>query len=50
MGSAFEVESQLYLCLELEYVTKETFEILIADLNIIQRKLNALYVKVRNGG
>ena len=49
IGSSFEVESQLCLCLELEYVEKETFEMLIANLHIIQRKLNALYTKVRKG-
>ncbi|ANW96198.1 four helix bundle protein [Wenyingzhuangia fucanilytica] len=40
LGSAFELETQLIIALELEYISKEDFENLINNLQMIQRKLS----------
>lgn len=47
MGSAFEVESQLYICNELEYLSGEELISAFAELEIIQKQLNTLYTKIR---
>ena len=46
MGSAFEVESQLYLCNELEYFTEHEIIPVFSELTIIQKQLNSLYQKL----
>src|SRR5699024_3837285 len=42
-GSAFETESLLLLCLELEYIDSSRFKALLLDLQVIQKQLNSLY-------
>lgn len=42
LGSSFELETYFYLAKDLKYCTEELSDDLIARLNIIQRKLNAL--------
>jgi len=42
MGSAFELETQLILCYELNYIDKEKVNLLINELNLLQKQINAL--------
>jgi four helix bundle protein len=43
-GSAFEVETQIYISRDLNYIDKETEESIIEELQIIQKMLNKLIV------
>lgn len=48
IGSAFEVESLLYLCKELEFIDQFKLEKILEELQIIQKQLNVLYSKLKN--
>lgn len=48
LGSAFELETQLILSRELEYLNKEDFEKITASLHIFQKQTNSLLTKVRS--
>jgi len=39
LGSSFELETQLIIALEINYIVKDNFDNLIKQLNIIQKKL-----------
>lgn len=47
MGSASELEYQLILAYDLEYIAQETFEKTISELTEIKRMLNAFIQKLR---
>ena len=47
IGSAFELETQLILSLEVEFVKPEQFESVIDDLHKVQAGLNSLISKLR---
>ena len=42
LGSAFELETQLLLSIEFNYITKEQTELLTKRVNTVQRMLNGL--------
>ena len=46
-GSAGEIRSQLYLALDLEYITQEVFNELLSDINEIARLLSG-FIKYLN--
>ncbi|GHV45794.1 four helix bundle protein [Bacteroidia bacterium] len=46
-GSAFEVETQLYLALDLEYITQEEFEKINTDLIEIERMMYNFLLSLR---
>jgi four helix bundle protein len=48
MGSASELEYQLILCGDLEYITQDTCEKTNSELTEIKRMLNAFIQKLRN--
>ena len=48
LGSAFELETQLILSKELEYLNQENFEKITDNLNLFQKQLNSLLTKVRS--
>ena len=48
IGSAFEVESLLYVCKELEFIDQSRLEEIVEELQIIQKQLNVLNSKLRN--
>ncbi len=48
IGSAFELETQLILSKELEYLNQEDFEKVTDNLHKFQKQLNALLTKVRS--
>jgi four helix bundle protein len=50
MGSAFEVETQLTIAKELNYLSEQKFDELIKKLTIIQKQTNQLITKLRANG
>ena len=42
LGSAFEVETQLQIAYNLEYISHETFDMLLAQLHLIEKQINEL--------
>lgn len=46
LGSAFELETQLIISLELSYLSQEHYGSLIEELTILQKQLNALIGKI----
>ncbi len=48
MGSASELEYQLILAYDLQYITQDTYEKTSAELTEIKRMLNAFIQKLRN--
>ncbi len=42
LGSSFEVETQIIICIELGYFTKDEGESIIEKINILQKRINAL--------
>jgi four helix bundle protein len=48
MGSASELEYQLILAYDLQYITQDTYEKTNAELTEIKRMLNAFIQKLRN--
>lgn len=49
LGSAFEVETQLTIAKEIEYIDNTIYEANINRLNILQKKINTLITKIRKG-
>ncbi|MDX9798939.1 MAG: four helix bundle protein [Bacteroidales bacterium] len=47
LGSAFEVETQVLIAMNLKYITKENHDVLHNKLNIVQKQLNQLISMVR---
>ncbi len=47
IGSAFEVETQLIIAKELNYLKKQKFDEIIKQLTIIQKQINQLISKLR---
>ncbi|HCU07016.1 MAG TPA: diversity-generating retroelement protein bAvd family protein [Holosporales bacterium] len=47
LGSSFELETQLMLSMELDYLKAEDFEKIITNLNSLQKQINSLLTKVR---
>jgi len=47
IGSAFEVETQLIIAEELNYINESDFESLILNINKLQKQINALIIKIR---
>ncbi len=45
LGSAFEVETQILLSKELDYIREEEMQTIIEDLHVIQPQLNSLIKK-----
>ena len=42
LGSAFEVETQLQIAYNLEYISQKTFDMLLAQLHLIEKQINEL--------
>lgn len=49
IGSAFEVETQLIIAKELGYISKSNYESILSHIQILQRQINALLTKIRQG-
>ena len=49
IGSAFEVETQLIIANELNYISKSNYESILSHIQILQRQINALLTKIRQG-
>ena len=47
IGSAFEVETQLIIAKELNYIDESNFESLISKINNLQKQINALITIIR---
>ncbi|MCF6171885.1 MAG: four helix bundle protein [Bacteroidales bacterium] len=47
LGSAFEVETQLLLMKELNYITESNYKSQLEDLNTLQKMMNKLLTKIR---
>lgn len=47
LGSAFEVETLLIICKEVEYLEEDQLRRQLNELHIIQRGLNSLYQKLK---
>jgi four helix bundle protein len=47
LGSAFELETQLIIAKELSYINKEDFDLVLLDINTLQRRINSLITKIR---
>lgn len=48
LGSAFEVETQLIIARELDFIDSDSFEAIRLDLEKIQKQINQLITKIRN--
>ena len=47
IGSSFELETQLMLCMDVGFANEENITPLIAEINIIQRQINNLILKIK---
>ncbi len=47
IGSSFELETQLLLCVELGFTKEETITFLIEEINKIQKQINNLILKIK---
>ena len=50
LGSAFEVETQLFIALQLELLSETVFKELLSLLRTIEKRLNALRNRILHGG
>ena len=48
LGSSFELETQIIIANNLNYISIEKTEIIIAELNILQKRINALREAILN--
>lgn len=48
LGSSFELETQIVIATNLNYISNEQTEIIIAELNILQKRINALREAILN--
>lgn len=46
MGSSFELETQIEICLKLDYVHQQEYISLIEELHILQKRINFLRNKI----
>jgi len=46
IGSSFELETQLILCIEIGYTERENLESLLTDLHLLQKQINSLISKI----
>ena len=46
IGSAFELETQVIISFELNYIKKESLDSIVEELNVLQRQLNSLITKI----
>ena len=42
IGSSFELETYLEIAFQLQFIQKETYDILLPELSVIQKRVNAL--------
>lgn len=47
LGSAFEVETQLQIAYNLEYISHETFDMLLSQLHLIEKQINELICVIK---
>lgn len=47
LGSAFEVETQLIIAKELNYISQDELDKIYLDLNKLQKQINQLITKIR---
>ena len=47
IGSSFELETQIEVCLLVSYINAEQYSSLIAELHILQKRMNMLREKVK---
>ena len=47
IGSSFEMETQLEISKNLNYLDSETFKSLVERLNVLQRRINALRTSIK---
>jgi len=47
IGSAFELETQLILCIELGFIKKEELNNQLEELNLLQKQINSLISKIK---
>ena len=47
LGSAFEVETQLQIAYNLEYISNETFDMLLSQLHLIEKQINELICVIK---
>jgi len=48
LGSSFELETQIIIATNIDYISNEQAEIIIAELNILQKRINALREAILN--
>jgi four helix bundle protein len=48
IGSSFELETQLILCIEIGFIERENLESLLSDLHLLQKQINSLISKIVN--
>lgn len=41
LGSSFELETQIEICNQVGYITQESYQNLLEDLHLLQRRINA---------
>ncbi len=49
IGSTFELETQIILCVEIDFLKMESVHSLLVELNTLQKQLNSLISKIANG-
>jgi four helix bundle protein len=47
IGSAFELETQLIICFELEYIDQNQLDKILEELNRLQKQINSLISKIK---
>ena len=48
IGSAFELETQLLLCIDLGFVSEVSTSNILIEINKVQKQLNNLIIKIKN--
>lgn len=41
LGSSFELETQIEICKQVDHITQESYQNLLEDLHLLQRRINA---------
>lgn len=47
LGSAFEVETQLIIAKDVDYISEKTLQTILSDLHKLQKQINQLISKIR---
>ncbi|OYU97263.1 MAG: diversity-generating retroelement protein bAvd family protein [Bacteroidetes bacterium B1(2017)] len=47
IGSSFELETQIILCVELEFVNEMESKLVLTEINKIQKQINNLILKIK---